>query len=47
MIFGVRTTEAKRTALADLVSTRYPHVELLQAKVRTDAYALTIERAEY
>ncbi len=45
VIFGVRTTEAERTALTDFVRTRYPHVELLQAKARTDAYGLAIESA--
>jgi hypothetical protein len=30
VIFGMRTTEADRTALADLLRTHYSHVELLQ-----------------
>lgn len=47
VIFGVRTTIAERTALAELVRARYPHVELLQAKARIDAYGLAIESADY
>jgi hypothetical protein len=43
VIFGVRTAEADRTALTDLLTARYPHVELLQAKTKTDAYGLVIE----
>ncbi len=43
VIFGVRTAEAERRALAALLKARYPHVELLQAKPRSDAFALTIE----
>ena len=42
VIFGVRTGEAERRALTDLLRTRYPHVELLQAKTRYDAFALII-----
>lgn len=44
VIFGARTSDADRELLADLVRRRYPHVELLQAKVRLDAYGLVIER---
>jgi hypothetical protein len=47
VIFGVRTTEAERTALVALLKTRYPHVELLQAKARTETYGLAIVSAEY
>lgn len=43
VIFGVRTAEPERRALAALLKARYPHVELLQAKPRSDAFALTIE----
>jgi hypothetical protein len=47
VIFGVRMIEAERTTLAELVRTRYPHIELLQAKTKTDAYGLAIESTEY
>jgi len=43
VIFGVRTAEAERRALADLLRARYPHVKLLQAKARTDAFGLIVE----
>jgi hypothetical protein len=43
VIFGVRTVEAERRALAASLKACYPHVELLQAKARSDAFALTIE----
>jgi hypothetical protein len=46
VIFGVRTTEADRTTLAELIKTSYPHVALLQARVRTDNYELAIESTE-
>lgn len=47
VIFGMRTTEGNQTALANLVRGRYPHVELLRARARSDVYELAIERAEY
>lgn len=43
VIFGVRVAEAERRTLGALLKARYPHVELLQAKARSDAFALTIE----
>jgi len=43
VIFGVRTTQADRTALTALLRARYPHVELLQAKTKTGTYGLAIE----
>lgn len=46
VIFGARISKADRAALADLVRTFYPHVELLQARARTDDYGLVIESAK-
>ena len=46
VIFGARISKADRATLADLVRTFYPHVKLLQAKARTDAYGLSIDSAE-
>jgi hypothetical protein len=43
VIFGVRTAEVERRALTSLLGDRYPHLELLQAKTRNDAFALTIK----
>jgi hypothetical protein len=37
--------KAERAALADVLRARYPHVELLQAKARTDTYGLSVEKA--
>jgi hypothetical protein len=47
VIFGVRTSEAERWALTKLVRARYQHVELMQAKTKTDAYEMIIEKADY
>jgi hypothetical protein len=42
VIFGVRMAEAEKRTLVDLLRARYPHVELLQAKVRADVFGLTV-----
>jgi hypothetical protein len=46
VIFGVRAAETERIAVTKLVRTHYPHVELFQAKAKTDEYALTIVKAD-
>jgi hypothetical protein len=45
-IFGVRTPDSERRALIDLLRTRYPHVELLQVKTRTDAFRLIVDSVD-
>jgi hypothetical protein len=46
VIFGVRMDVTERKTLAGLIKAGYPHVELMQARVSTDAYELSIETAE-
>jgi hypothetical protein len=43
VIFGARMTDTIRTTLVRLIKDRFPHVGVLQARVRSDAYELTIE----
>jgi hypothetical protein len=42
VIFGVRTSEVDRSAITEVVKSKYPHAELLQARLRPDVYELTI-----
>jgi Protein of unknown function (DUF2971) len=44
VIFGVRTPEDKKGALVELLKVRYPHVELLQAKVSSEVFGITVDR---
>jgi hypothetical protein len=44
VIFGARTSREARAAVADVVAANYPHVELMQATISPNEYALIIER---
>ena len=46
VIFGVRMDEAEQRDLVELLRARYPHVELLQAKVRADVFGLALEQLD-
>ncbi len=43
IVFGARTSEGDRKALSEFIMVNYPHVEMLEARVRADTYGLTIE----
>ena len=42
VIFGVRISDEDRGALAELLTLKYPHVKLLQAFLKPDAYEIGI-----
>jgi len=46
VIFGVRMAEAEKRTLVALLRARYPHVELLQTKVRGDVFGLAVEQLD-
>lgn len=46
IIFGIRTPEQHRRAATEVIRRQYPHVQLLHAKARPDAYAISIEQSE-